>query len=58
MHTLIDLIIICAIAYAGFWIIDQSIPAPMRIFAKLIVGLMALFLIVGMLGYVDIPGLR
>lgn len=50
ISILITLIIVCAVAYAAFWIIDQSIPAPMQIFAKLIVGLIALLFILQLLG--------
>lgn len=54
LYILIAIVIIVAVAYACFWIIQRSIPADMQIFAKLIVGVIAIICLLYLI--VDISG--
>lgn len=45
VDILILLIIILAVGYVAFWFIDQGIPEPMRMIAKLLVAVLALLAI-------------
>lgn len=57
LSTLFALVIIVAVAYAAFWIINNAFPAPIQLFAKIIVGLLALSAILPLLG-VSVPYIR
>jgi hypothetical protein len=39
---LIAIIILVVICYIGFWIIDSAFPEPIRLVAKVVVGVVAL----------------
>ncbi len=57
LTMLIQLLIICAIVGVLWWITTQiPMPAPIRIVANVVVGLIALVLLCGLLGWV--PGVR
>ena len=50
---LIWLVIIVAVIWIAFWIIDQAFPEPIRMVAKVVVGLIGLLI----LAYRFLPGL-
>lgn len=39
---LISLLIIVAIVWVAFWIVDSAFPEPIRMVAKIIIGILAL----------------
>lgn len=45
--TLLFLLVVVAVGYAAFWFIDQGVPPPARMFAKLIVAVIALVVLLG-----------
>lgn len=49
LAALISLIIIVALCYVCFWLIDAAFPEPIRLVAKIIVGVIGL---VGIVQYV------
>lgn len=57
LTLLINLLIICAIVGVVWWITTMiPMPAPIRMVANIVVGLIALVLLLGIVGW--IPGLR
>ncbi len=54
---LVHLLIICAVVGIVWWIASQiPMPAPIRMVANVAIGLIALFLLLGLVGWV--PGWR
>lgn len=53
VSLLLTVVIILAVAYGAFWIIDRSFPAPINMIAKLIVGVIALVVLLQKTGLLD-----
>lgn len=50
---LITILIVLAICYACFWLIDSSFPAPLHMIAKLVVGVVGLFFLLQKTGLLN-----
>lgn len=50
--ALIELIVLVAVVYAAIWIIDTTLPDPLKIVTKILVGLLALIAIVHYIGII------
>ena len=50
---LIWLVVVVAVVWVAIWVIDQTLPEPVRMVAKVVVGLIALLFLV----YRFLPGL-
>ena len=46
VSLLIVLLLIVAVCYVCFWIIDSAFPEPMRLVGKIVVGIIALLAVV------------
>lgn len=57
LTTLFAILIIVAVAYACFWVIDAAFPPPITVIAKIIVGVIALIAILPLFG-VSVPYIR
>ena len=44
---LLLLLVVFAVGWTAFWFIDQGVPPPMRMVAKLIVAVVALIILLG-----------
>lgn len=44
---LLFLILVLAVGWVAFWFIDQGVPEPMRMIAKLVVAVVALVVLLG-----------
>jgi hypothetical protein len=42
LAVLIPIIILVVVCYIAFWIIDSAFPEPIRLIAKVVVGVLAL----------------
>lgn len=51
LSILLLVIIIAVVAYIAFWIIDSAFPEPIRMVAKVLVGVIALFLLLSKVGW-------
>lgn len=49
ISVLVAVIVIVIIVFAAVWIIDQTMPAPAQLIAKVIVGLLALIGVLALL---------
>ena len=51
LELLLFIIILVVVAYIAFWIIDYAFPAPIQMVAKVLVGIIALFLLLQKVGW-------
>ena len=51
LELLLFVIVLVVVAYIAFWIIDSAFPAPIQMVAKVLVGIIALFLLLQKVGW-------